>query len=130
MAGRRKMDDLTEIELMLTVICCDLGEVPASYIHREINKKAKRSYTAVKTELNRIVAKGFLSQRKLGPIWLYSPVKPKAEILNRAVNRFVTNILDGSVAPLVSHFACSNKKISPEELNEIKRLIDQVEDSR
>jgi len=127
MAGRKKQEHLTFIELQLMLICWEMGEVPASYIWEEFNKTERRSYSAIKTELDRITVKGYLVRRKLGPIWLYAPKYPKSEVLPSVFSRFMAFVQKYDILPLFVRYA-DKKGLTGEEKTEIRKLLDEAED--
>ena len=113
---------LTRIEWSIMKICWEKGEATARIIYEETLKEKKRNYQSVKTMLDRLVGKGYLSRRKFGPIWLYKPDVIKTKVLGKAIDSFVSTVLDNTFVPLLTHFA-KKEDLTPEEIDALKRLI-------
>ncbi|HRZ42543.1 MAG TPA: BlaI/MecI/CopY family transcriptional regulator [Bacteroidales bacterium] len=82
------------------------------------------AYNTVSTIIRILVKKGFVAYRELGSSYEYYPVVSReaysGSYLNSMVNRFFGN----SYAGLVSFFA-ADKQVSVEELEKIRRLVDE-----
>lgn len=120
----RKSEGLTKIEWSLMKICWNQGEATARVIYEESLREKNRSYQAVKTMLDRLAVKGFLSRKKFGPLWLYKPTVSHAKTIGNAIENFVTTVLDNTFAPILVHFS-KKEKISPEEIEAIKKIIQE-----
>ena len=121
-----KRDALSPTEWSLMHICWRLGEVPARAVHEASLSDRKRAYGTVKTMLERLVEKGYLQRRRLGPLWLYKPASSRTREIARAVDTFVTNVMQNAFSPLIAHFA-RREKLSPEEIRELKEIIRKSE---
>ena len=116
---------LSRTEWTLMKICWEKGQVSARVIYEETLKEKKRGYQTVKTMLDRIVGKGYLEREKFGPIWLYKPAVPGS----KEIDAFVNTVLDNTFAPLFARLA-EQEKLSREEIEALKKLIEQHEDDR
>ena len=109
-------------------ICWDKGKASARVIYEETLREKKRGYQTVKTMLDRMVGKGYLVREKFGPIWLYEPTVPRAKMIAREIDSFVNTVLDNTLAPLFAHLA-EKENLSPEEIEALKKLIDEHEEN-
>jgi predicted transcriptional regulator len=66
---------------------------------------------------------------KLGPLCIFKPAVSRALVVTRAVEDFIANVLDNSVAPLFQHLANSDT-INKKELAAIKELLRKAEERR
>lgn len=59
-------------------------------------KKSRRkvAYTTVMTVMTRLVNKGFLTRRREGKAYIYSPQKSKEETAKNAVKKFLRSFVD------------------------------------
>lgn len=124
----KKLSDLSKTEWLLMKICWDKGKASARVIYEETLREKKRGYQTVKTMLDRLVGKGYLVREKFGPIWLYEPTVPRAKMVAREIDSFVNTVLDNTFAPLFVHLA-KKEKLSPEEIDALKKLIDEHEEN-
>lgn len=77
----------------------------------------------IKTYLNRLVKKGALGFRKEGRAYLYRPRVTEKECVAAASDSFLDRVLGGSLKPMLAHFV-ERKKLSPEEIRELKQLLE------
>lgn len=124
MHTRKKSLSRTEWSLMN--ICWRKGKISARDVYDETLKEKQRGYQTVKTMLDRMVEKGFLSREKFGPIWLYEPMVTRASVMKREIESFIGTVLDNSVAPLFAHLADS-ESLSDEDHAALKKLVDKQE---
>ena len=75
-----------------------------------------------KTLLGRLVKKGLLRFEKEGKAYLYSPARTEAECQGAAADTFLRRVFDGSLSPLLAHFAAS-RKLTRAELDELERVL-------
>lgn len=107
-------------------ICWRQGKCTARQVFEESLQQRHRSYQTIKTMLDRLAKKGYLSKEKLGPLWSYQPTVTRPKLVARAVENFVETVLDNTVSPLFVHLA-EHKTLSAEELTELKQLVRAAE---
>jgi len=95
--------------------------------HMADNKGLAR--TTVLTVMERLRAKGFIVRRKQGQVYRYSPKKSIAELTHGLVQGFVDNMLNGTLSPFFAYLSRSDK-VSDEQLDELKRLVQDLESHR
>lgn len=81
-------------------------------------------YTTVQTRLNRLVDKGLVAKSKSRPAQYSAAVTPE-EVRERDLETLVERVSSGRVVPLVAHLI-NRRNISPEEIAELKALIDEA----
>ena len=79
-----------------------------------------------KTLLNRLVKKKALGFEKDGRAYLYHPLVKEAECVKAASDSFLDRVFGGSLTPMLAHFV-ERKKMSPEQIRELKRLLARKE---
>ncbi len=124
----KKLSNFSKTEWLLMKICWDKGKASARVIYEETLREKKRGYQTVKTMLDRLVGKGYLVREKFGPIWLYEPTVPRAKVVAREIDSFMNTVLDNTFAPLFVHLA-KKEKLLPEEIEALKKLIDEYEEN-
>ena len=120
---------LSPAEWKVMNYCWRLRKATARQIYEASLQEQARDYQTVKTLLDRIVAKGYLKMEKLGPLCIYSPAVSKASAVTSAVEDFVTNVLDNSIAPLFQHLAKS-ESIDEQEIQSLKEILKKAEEKR
>jgi predicted transcriptional regulator len=81
-------------------------------------------YTTLASTIKNLEKKGFLQSRKIGNVYEYTPQIGEEEYKKKFMNGFVKSYFEDSYKALVTFFA-KEKKISPDELKEIIRMIEK-----
>jgi predicted transcriptional regulator len=84
------------------------------------------SYVTIKTLINRLLKKDYLSFVKEGRRYLYDTKITKKDYLQNENKQFLNSLYDGSLSNLFASFS-EHEKISDNELQEIKDMIKQME---
>ena len=82
--------------------------------------------TTVLNMMARLVAKGYLTRKRIDGIYHYSPRTPKSNLLHTLVRDFIHSALGGSVSPFVAYLS-TDADLSDEELAELKQLLHDLE---
>ncbi|MDH5822880.1 BlaI/MecI/CopY family transcriptional regulator [Luteimonas sp. RD2P54] len=83
----------------------------------------------VKTLLNRLLKKGAIAAERDGRRYLYAPLLARDAWVAQQSEGFVERIFGGRVAPLVAHFS-ERGRLTPEDLAELRRLVEGLDDER
>lgn len=83
----------------------------------------------VKTLLNRLLKKGALAASKDGRRYLYSAVLKREQWVSSESAGLLERLFGGRVAPLVAHFG-KHRKLSPDDIAELKKLIKELDDGQ
>ena len=119
--------ELSKAEWVIIKLCWDHKNATARQIFEKATAKRDWDYQTVKTMLDRLVVKGYLSCEKLGPICLYDPIVPKSKAVGNAIKLFMETVLDNAAGPMMAHLA-RRAKLSAEEIAELKKLIAKQEE--
>ncbi len=85
-------------------------------------------YTAVRTMLTILEEKGFVVHREDGRRYVYKPKESAKRVGKTAMKRVVDVFFGGSLEnALAAHLGDSNAKLSPEEVESLRRLIEQAQ---
>ena len=90
----------------------------------EVHMAPAPPYTTLASTIKNLEKKGFLQSRKTGNVYEYTPVIEEEEYKKKFMNGFVKSYFENSYKALVTFFA-KEKKISPEELKEILKMIEK-----
>ena len=119
---------LGKTELEVLQIVWELNEATVNDVLDRILKKRKVAYTTIMTVMKNLSDKGVLQFRKDGRTYIYTatqkqdPEKVKSKLLNITLDK----VFNGSAAALIQTLVKS-ENISKNELTEIKKLIDNME---
>lgn len=101
---------------------CSASEIIAALAQRDVAWHPK----TVKAFLNRLVKKKALGFKVDGRAYLYYPLVRQSECAEAASVSFLDRVFGGSLKPMVAHFV-ARKRLSREEIRELKELLDSQE---
>ena len=101
----------------------------AEEIIAEVAEGQGWSEATVKTLINRLFRKKAVSAARDGRRYLYRPMVSRADYVAAESQGLLDRLFDGRLAPLVSHFS-QTRRLSAEDVAELKRLIQQIDDGR
>lgn len=117
------MKKLAKREEQIMRVLWELDQAFVKEIIAEL-PEPKPHYNTVSTIIRILEDKGFVGHESFGNSHRYFPKIKKEEYQQKAIGDVVKNYFDNSVSKMVAYFA-KEEKISPEELEEIIRLIKQ-----
>lgn len=121
----KKKPNLSKLELQVMKPFWAQGELTIRQAAESLAAEPNDpGYSTVQTIAGRLEAKGALKKTsKIGNAWLFKAAVERNSIISRMVDELVT-LLDGAPSPIISHLLQS-EKISEEELNEIRQMIEE-----
>jgi BlaI family penicillinase repressor len=117
---------LTNAELEIMHVVWELDGGTVREVHERLNQNRPLAYTTVMTMMNILEEKGHLTRQKEGRAYRYQPLRPKSQVISGMVDDFVGRVFEGSATPLILSLV-KDRKISKKDLEEIARLIGEVE---
>ena len=123
MAQRPRPPRLAVGELEIVEMLWRAGDVTLSEAQRALGRPV--GYTTVQTRLNRLVAKGVAARSSERPARYRAVIRPE-EVSARYLDLLLERVSGGSIVPLVAHLM-KRKRLSPEEIAELRRLIAESE---
>ena len=124
--ARKKSLTLTDAEHRIMEIIWTKGSATVADVAEALSGKDGTAYTTILTLMRILRAKGYLSCRKSGRAHIYTPRVARDAAARSAVRQLLTKFFAGSPGELVLSFL-REEEISPEELDELKRKIQQSE---
>ena len=115
------MKKLAKREEQIMQIIWKLGKVFVKEIIEEL-PSPKPHYNTVSTIVRILQDKGFVGHKTYGNTHQYYPLISKENYQKSEVGNILKTYFDNSYQKMVAHFA-KEEKISPEELEEIIRMI-------
>jgi predicted transcriptional regulator len=98
-------------------------------IHNQLAQLKEVGYTTTLKIMQNMTGKGFLRREPNGKSHLYFSVYKKEETRGKLLDRFLDTTFAGSASSLVMQLL-GNKKTSKNELDEIKRIIETMENEQ
>lgn len=86
------------------------------------------SYSAVRTMLTRLEAKGLVRHREAAQAYVYAVVPQGVEVRDSALRQMVRTFFDGSAVSAATALLGMARNLPPEELEQLQRAIDKARD--
>jgi len=117
----------TESELEILEIIWQTGSATVRQVNEMLEQKGKNvGYTTTLKMMQIMTEKGLLSRIMDGRTHIYTSLIQAGATRNAMIDRMVEAAFGGSAMKLVLQ-ALGNHKATPEELHEIRELIDKLE---
>jgi BlaI family penicillinase repressor len=101
----------------------------AEQIASEVASDQEWTEATVKSLLNRLLTKQAIAADRDGRRYLYRPLVARGDYVHAESRGLIDRLFEGRLAPLVAHFS-ERERLSPEDVAELKRLIEEIEDGR
>ena len=120
------IESLPRREREIFEILVSAGEATAADVRERMADPP--SYSAVRTLLGRLEAKGFVQHSRQDQSYLYRSVPQRAKVRESALKQFVKTFFDGSAASAATALLGLTKTMKPEELDALQRAIDDAKE--
>jgi BlaI family penicillinase repressor len=116
----------TQVELQILQVLWELGPSPVREIHKRLEADKGTNYSTTVKMLAVMLRKGLLNRDETAQPHVYRPVLSRQTAGKRMLHDLVERVYDGSTMSLVLQ-ALSGSKVTREELDEVRRMLDQME---
>jgi BlaI family penicillinase repressor len=113
---------LGRMELQIMKVVWELGEATVHDVKDVLSRGRKPAYSTVLTMMRKLEGKGYLEHEVDGRTYVYSPTITRRQVSHSMLGDLLDRLFDGSPELLVSSLF-EQKRISPRELREIRKLI-------
>jgi predicted transcriptional regulator len=120
------LPNLSRAEYGILRILWKQGRQSVREVHDQLKSSHHWAYTTTKTMMDRMVSKKLLKRDSFHGIFLYTPLISRPAGLARFVHFFAERVLETDPGNVVSLFSKSGT-ISRDELDELERLLDQLD---
>ncbi|WP_154223427.1 BlaI/MecI/CopY family transcriptional regulator [Marinicella rhabdoformis] len=117
----------TKTELAILNVMWQISPATVRQIHEELIKKAKTSYTTTLKMLQVMYQKGLVSRNSEQKAHIYEPILTKKETQAQMLDDLKHRLFGGSISSLVLQALGNNSETSAKEIEEIKALLENVE---
>ena len=116
----------TQVEMQILRILWDLGPSPVREIHKRLEAAKGTNYSTTVKMLAVMLQKGLVKRDEDAQPHVYRPSLTRAKTGKRMLDDLVEKVYNGSAMSLVLQ-ALSSGKATKEELDEVRRMLDQME---
>lgn len=118
------IDSLPRRERELFELLCSAGEATAAELRTAM--KDPPSYSAVRTLLARLEARGVIKHRTVDQAYVYQSATQPAKVRETAMKQMVRTFFDGSAANAATALLGLTKSLSEVEIDALQRAIDEA----
>lgn len=121
-AEEKTLPELSKTELDIMKVLWRHGKQSTREVHDKLSKTTNWAYSTTKTIMDRMVNKHLLERENFHGVFIYTPLISKPMGLAQLVRNFADQVLEMDYGSVVSLFA-RNKTLTPEEIEELSRLL-------
>jgi len=115
----------TDSELAILRVLWRVGPATVRAVHDELSGTQDTGYTTVLKLMQIMTEKGLVQRDESERSHVYEPACSEQEVQRQLVGHLLDRAFGGSAQQLVMQ-ALATKKASPEELKEIRKLLDEM----
>ena len=117
---------LGDLQLAIMRVLWNHGEATVKQVRQALRAHRPLALTTVATMLTKMEAKGVVGHRAEGRRYVYRPLVSERQVRRSMTRRLTEGLFGGDALAVVSHLL-SEREIPAEELEELKRMIEQRE---
>lgn len=125
----KKNHQPTEAELAILRVLWSRGPSTVRVVHEAVGGDKRTRYTTTLKQMQVMAEKGLVERNDSQRSHVYAAVLQEAETEQSLVSGFVDRVFQGSVQKMMVH-ALNSSRVTPEELAQIKRLLQQKEEEQ
>ena len=122
---KSSLTSLGETEMEVLHHVWDLGEATVSDVRERILEDRGVAYTTIMTVMKKLAEKGYLSYRKDGRSYVYSPARPPGDVQHSLLRRVMDKVFGGSPTALVQTLV-RREELSDADRRELVALINEM----
>ena len=126
---QKSPDKPTASELEILRVLWNRGPSTVRDVHEALSEKRDLGYTTVLKLLQIMTTKGTVRRNETQRAHVYEACLPAEQTKQQLAGDMLQRVFEGSASQLMMH-ALAGRKSSPEEINELRRLLDDHERSR
>src|SRR5262245_44532354 len=120
---------LGRVQLLIMQVLWDKGRATARELTDGVNAIEPIAHSTVQTLLRGLEEKGAVTHKAEGRTFVFVPLVKEHEFKQTATKDLVQRVFGGKAGSLVAHLL-KNEKVTREEIDEIRKLIDQGSKSK
>lgn len=125
--GDRPLPNPTPAELEILRVLWRVGPATVRDVQEALPDGRTSGYTTVLKLLQIMTEKGLVKREAAGRAHIYRPSQSEEQARSRMVGDLLDRVFGGAAEQLVMH-ALTARRATPEELSEIRRLLDRLEE--
>jgi BlaI family penicillinase repressor len=119
----------TASELEILRVLWSRGPSTVREVHESLSEKKELGYTTVLKLLQIMTTKGTVKRNETQRAHVYEACLPAEQTKRQLAGDMLQRVFEGSASQLMMH-ALAGRKSSPEEIDELRHMLDEFERSR
>ena len=124
---RKPSSTLTPQELAIMKVVWRLDRATVRGVYEALRKTRSIAYTTVMTMMNVLEDKGYLQKESDGRAHVYTPTKPRQQVVGAMVRDFIDRVFDGASSSLLLHLA-KDSKLTDRQRKAVQKIIQELEE--
>ena len=124
---RKPSTTLTPQELAIMKVVWRLEKSTVRGVYEALRKTRPIAYTTVMTMMNVLEDKGYLEKKSNGRAHVYSPTKPRHQVVGAMVRDFIDRVFDGASGSLLLHLA-KDSRLTERQRKAVQRIIEEIDE--
>ena len=121
-----KPPDITDAEWSIMKVVWENQPCAAGTVQESLTQELGWAYSTVKTTMDRMVGKGLLKVKKIRNLQLFSAQIERKQAAGWEFRRMLARAFDGALGSMMQHLV-ENEKLTPEDLDQLRRRVDEAE---
>lgn len=96
-------------------------------VYETLREQRQIAYTTVMTMMKILEDKGYLTRTQIDRTYVYTPARPRQQVMGAMVREFVERVFDGAASGLLLHLT-KDGRLSKADRQRIRRAIDDMEE--
>jgi predicted transcriptional regulator len=122
------LDQLPRREREIFETLCSAGEATAAEIRDRMGDPP--SYSAVRTLIGRLEAKGLVEHRAVDQAYVYRAIPQVEQLRQSALQQMVKNFFDGSAVSAATALVGLSQELNDDDIEALQRAIDQAKERK
>jgi len=119
----------TAAELEILRVLWSRGPSTVREVHESLREKKSLGYTSVLKFLQIMTSKGTVRRNETHRAHVYEACLPAEQTKRQLAGDMLQRVFEGSASQLMMH-ALAGRKASPEEIQELRRILEEYERSK
>ena len=124
---RKPSSTLTPQELSIMKVVWRLETPTVRAVYEALRKTRPIAYTTVMTMMNVLEDKGYLEKKSNGRAHVYTPTRPRHQVVGAMVRDFIDRVFDGASSSLLLHLA-RDSRLTERQRKAVQRIIEEMDE--
>jgi BlaI family penicillinase repressor len=124
----QKLPKISDAEWSVMTVLWSESGLTADEVVAALKGKVAWNARTIRTLINRLLRKTALKYEKEGRRYRYFPAVSREQCVRQERRSFVQRVYGGTVTPMLAAFI-EDARLSPEDITELKRMLDEKDQS-